>query len=468
VQAVRVVSVLGVLAALAAAFWFMAPRGATTQTPPPATASKPDKGPVVFGLVPTIDDRFTAEPCNRVKGAGLSALAAFMAEIHDPYPDFLGVSMGDLTLAAGAVGRRTVVFHYGEVVPNSGVRFVAAGEGELSTGSAYVREVVSRIEGVTFLCGNATDPDGQPLMRGWTLLRVGERGVLLVGVAAESLQAGLDARGSDVRLGPAAETAARACADGLADARGKGIDVDLVALFVHGTVDEAAAVVAKVPGVTFAVAAHGADLPDLEPRRVNGVPVYFGGRGLRFAWRLLVPGDGSAPAASLSRIGSRYSERPSPHTKALEFFRETLSRQFFEEAVNTPGDRPRDPRGDYVGGERCCDCHADVGAQHAASPHGTPSAALLDSNFAGSSSCVGCHTTAPYWDGGWRGPKDRSSMAGVSCEACHGPGQAHAMSQSRGYGKVEFSRCLECHLPDRSPGFDPEEAWKRSGHRLVR
>jgi hypothetical protein len=468
VQAVRVVSVLGVLAALAAAFWFMAPRGAAPTPPTPGPAARSDKGPVVFGLVPTVDDRFTAEPCNRVKGAGLSALAAFMAEMRDPYPDAIGVSMGDLTLAWGAVGRRTVVFHYGEVVPNCGVRFVAAGEGELSTGAAYLREVVSNIDGVTFLCGNATDPDGQALMRAWSLLRVGERGVLLVGVAAESLQAELVARGSDVRLAPAAETAARSCAEGLADARAKGIDVDVVALFVHGTVDETAAVLAKVPGVTFAVAAHGSDLPDIEPRRVGAVPVYYGGRGLRFAWRLFLPGDGGPQDPSLTRIGSRQSERPSPHTKALEFFRETLTSKFFEEAVNTPGDRPRDPRGDYVGGDRCCDCHADVGAQHAVSAHGVPSKALLDSTFGGSTSCVSCHTTAPYWDGGWRGPKDRSGMSGVSCEACHGPGQAHALSQSKGYGKVELSRCLECHLPDRSPGFDAEAEWKRSGHRLTR
>lgn len=467
-QTVRVVSVVGVLAALAAAFWFMAPRGGTTQKEPAAPTKSADRGPVVFGLVPTIDDRFTAEPCNRVRGAGLSALAAFMTEVHEPYPDAIGVSMGDLTLAFGAVGRRTVVFHYGEIVPNSGVRFVAAGEGELSTGSAYLREVVTRIEGVTLLCGNAVDPDGNPLLNGRSLLRIGERGVLLVGVAAESLQAELDARGSDVRLVPAADTAARACADGLADARNKGIDVDVVALFVHGTVDEAAAVVAKVPGVTFAVAAHGPDMADPEPRRVGNVPVFYGGRGLRFAWRLIIPGDGSALVQSLTRIGVRYSERPSPHEQALAFFRETLTQKFFEDGVNTPGDRPRDRRGEYVGGDRCCDCHADIGAQHAASPHGVPSTALLDSNFGGSTSCVGCHTTAPYWDGGWRGPKDRSSMAGISCEACHGPGQAHAMSKSKGYGKVAFSRCLDCHAPDRSPGFDPEAAWKRAGHRLVK
>jgi mono/diheme cytochrome c family protein len=59
-------------------------------------------------------------------------------------------------------------------------------------------------------------------------------------------------------------------------------------------------------------------------------------------------------------------------------------------------------------------------------------------------------------------------MAGISCEACHGPGGAHARSQSRDYGKVEFARCYECHMPDRSPGFDAEEAWKRAGHRLLR
>src|SRR5262245_49438630 len=214
----------------------MAPRGGTKETvaPPPAG------DPVVFGLLPTIEDRFTAEPCNLVRGAGLSSVAALMAEIREPFPDALGVSMGDLTLSSGGFGRRTLVFHYGEVVLNSGVQFVAAGEGELRAGSAFVRDVLSSVKGLTFLCGNAADPEGRPLLRGWTLLRVGTRGVLLVGVAADSLQRDLAAHGSDVLLGPAAETAARACAAGLADAREKSIEVDVVGLFVHGTVDEAA------------------------------------------------------------------------------------------------------------------------------------------------------------------------------------------------------------------------------------
>jgi len=466
VQTVRVVSVLAVVAALAAAFWFMVPRGGTDATPAPAPPAA-SGAPVVFGLLPTTEDRFTAEPCNLVRGTGLSSVAAFMAEMREPFPDAPGVSMGDLTLASGGLGRRTLVFHYGEVAANSGVQFVAAGEGELRGGAQFIRDVLSRVGGVTFLCGNATDPQGQPLLRGWQLLRIGTRGVLLVGVAAESLQADLAAHGSDVQLAPAAAAASIACADGLADARGKSIGVDVVGLFVHGTVDEAAAVVSQVPGITFAVAAHGADLPDIEPRRVQAVPVFFGGRGLRFAWRLFIPGGG-APAPSLSRIGVRFEEKPAPHAPALALFREGMTAKFFEETANTPGERPRDPRGDYIGGERCCDCHADVGAQHAASPHGAPSKALLESNFAGSTSCVGCHTTAPYWDGGWRGPKDRSSMAGISCEACHGPGQAHAASQSRGYGTVEFSRCAECHRPDRSPDFDAESTWKRAGHRLVK
>ena len=90
--------------------------------------------------------------------------------------------------------------------------------------------------------------------------------------------------------------------------------------------------------------------------------------------------------------------RSDPHAPALAMFRKAMTEKFFEETVNATGERPRDPRGDYVGGERCCDCHADVGAQHAASPHGVPSAALLASDFAGSTSCVACHTDSDDHD----------------------------------------------------------------------
>lgn len=465
-QAVRIVSVVGVVAALGAAFWWMSPESGPAKPAPSAPAKKPDLPTVAFGIASTVDDDFVPAPCSRVPGGGLMSLPVFVHEISEAFPNYVAVSMGDMTQSFGAMGRHVAVYHYTDVLPRTGVQYVAAGEGELGLGAGFVREVLTRTQGVTFICANAADDNGLALMRGWVLLKSGERGVLLVAVASESLEAELRLRGSDVRILSARESVAKARADGLAQAALTGIPVEISALFVHGTVDEAAALLAASPGFTFAAAAHGGSMPDAEPRKAGSAPILYGGTGLRFAWRVRVPGDGTPPFPSLTRIGDTYLKEPSPIAEPLLFFRQNSTDRMFADVASTPGDRPRDSRGGYVGGQRCADCHTDVAMQHSSSAHGRPSKAILATPFAASTQCMGCHVTAPYFDGGWKGPKDDSDMAGVSCEACHGPGEAHVRTQSKDYGHVGFERCVECHLPDRTVDFDPEAVWKRAGHKL--
>jgi Cytochrome c554 and c-prime len=466
VQAVRIVSVVGVVAALAAAFWWTAPRDVPAKPEAAAPQAKPDRPTVAFGILPVTEDHFVQAPCSRIAAGGLMSIPAFVSEIAERFPNYVAISMGDLTQSFGAMGRHAAAFHYTDVMPKTGVTYVAAGEGELGLGAGYVREVLTRTQGVTFVCANAADDNGLPLMRGWVLLKSGERGVLLVAVASATIEGELRRRGSDVRILSAADAVAKARADGLAQAALTGIEVEISALFVHGTLDEAAALVAGAPGFTFAAAAHGGAMPDAEPRMVGGVPVLYGGTDLRFGWRVRVPGDGTPPFPSLSRIGDTYLAKPSPLSETLQFFRQLSTDTMFADVAATPGDRPRDPRGGYVGGQRCADCHTDVAVEHAASAHGRPSKAIAATPFAASTGCMGCHVTAPYFEGGWKGPKDDSDMGGVSCEACHGPGEAHVRSQSKDYGHVGFERCADCHTPDRSIDFDAEAAWKRAGHKL--
>lgn len=463
---VRIVSVVGVVAALAAAFWWMAPRAGTDRRDDAAADAAPDLTPIAFAIASTTEDRFVPEPCNRITGGGLLSVPAFVGEVRESFPAGIGVSMGDLTLAEGGIARHVAVFHYGEVMPVSGVDYVAVGEGELGLGAGFLRDVLTRQDGPMLLGANVTDTASQPLLRGFALLKAGERGVLLVAVVARSLQGEIARRGSDVLLAPEVEAARRAHAEGAAHAARTGIPVDCAALFVHGTVEETAAVLEAVPGFTFAAAAHGGLLPDAEPREVGGVPILYGGRGLRFGWRAMLPGGAKRPVVSLTRLGERMVDKPAPFADALGFFREISTARLFAETATTPGERPDDPRGAYAGGTRCIDCHQQQGADHLASAHHGPSRVLFETTYRASTGCVRCHTTAPYVRGGWRGPEDRSDMAGVSCEACHGPGLEHASKPGPGYGKATLERCADCHLPDHSPGFDAADVWKRAGHRL--
>jgi hypothetical protein len=471
VQKLPLFAVVGVVAALAIVFWLT-----STDAPPKPTgpggspAARPaPKGPVAFGIFPTTDDRFVSEPCNLVPGGGLSSAPAFMGEIQEHIPGAIAVLMGDLTLAEQGMGRQVSSYLASEVLPLTGGEnvIVIAGEGELALSTPFLRDGLTRAAGVKFLCANAADAKGYPLMSAWVLLKSNAHGVLVVGVAADSLQAEIVRRGGDVRLLPAAEAVAKARDEAQAQARLTGVDIDVFALCVHGTVDETAALVEKTPGVTLAAAAHGPVLPEATPRKVGGVPILYGGRGMRFAWRALLPAQGGAFETSLARLGRNYLHKPSPTASVLEGLDEQSRREIFDTVLKTPGDRLLDPRGAYVGGGRCADCHIAIAAEHAASTHGKPSKRVLDGPRGATTGCINCHVTAPFSEGGWRGPKDRGDMAGVSCEACHGPGESHAAAPAKGWGKVDFARCTACHLPDRSPGFDPQAAWKRGGHQLV-
>jgi len=470
VQTSRIAAIVGVVVALAAAFYWASPRD-ESRSAPAASPSAPEQptGPVTFAVFPTIEDRFVTEPCSRIAGGGLFSLQAAMADVALATPGAIGVSFGDLTLAAGGIGRHVANYHYSEVFSKAGVSFVAAGEGELGLGVGFLREGLTRIDARMFLCANAVDDKGQRIMGGWQLAKSGGRGVMIVAVAADSLQAELVRRGSDVRLTPAQKAVDDARAEALAQAARAGLDVSVFALFVHGTEDEAAAIVEKTPGVTFAAAAHGSVLPTSEPRIVAGVPILYAGRGMRFGWVMFVPPDSRRLDPALLRVGARLLGKDGPG-EALRFFREVARLRMYDDIEKTPGERAQDTRGAYVGASRCGDCHIEIAAQFATSAHARPSKAILSSPFVGSTSCAGCHQTGAYWTGGWKGPADTTSdLAGVSCEACHGPGEVHCATPKTGrMSKVALSRCYDCHLPDRTPEFDAEAAWKLSGHKFTK
>src|SRR6185503_2930110 len=119
-----------------------------------------------------------------------------------------------------------------------------------------------------------------------------------------------------------------------------------------------------------------------------GVPILYGGRGLRFAWRALVGPRADAPVVSLVRLGSQLSGKPSPYAEGLRYFRAQSAGMLFAEGVKQG--RVRDPEGGYVGAKRCAECHAEIAAAHDASPHGIRSKEFLDSDFAGSTQCLSC------------------------------------------------------------------------------
>jgi hypothetical protein len=101
----------------------------------------------------------------------------------------------------------------------------------------------------------------------------------------------------------------------------------------------------------------------------------------------------------------------------------------------------------YVWAGACKDCHTAIYTSWENTKHARAINRLNKEDQA--KDCIGCHSTgakALIEDNG------KPVNAGVQCEACHGPGAAHAADPTKRQGKVRESACTACHS-DKSPHF---------------
>jgi predicted CXXCH cytochrome family protein len=121
----------------------------------------------------------------------------------------------------------------------------------------------------------------------------------------------------------------------------------------------------------------------------------------------------------------------------------------------------------YVGNEKCSPCHADIYKSWQDTRHAKAIDSLKKTGQEGLAACVKCHVTAYEKDDGFLDYELTPEMAGVQCEACHGPGGKH-VSNPMGEKAVKTpgeALCRECHTQGQDPGFNYEEKAKLSHNR---
>lgn len=130
--------------------------------------------------------------------------------------------------------------------------------------------------------------------------------------------------------------------------------------------------------------------------------------------------------------------------------------------------------GANVGAEACLSCHADQHAHWASSPHANAMATLVTAGKHEDAACVRCHAT-PTASG--PPPTELSGFRvaeGVSCESCHGPGEAHVAAGGgkdniEGLGDdcpvcVIEAVCTSCHTSEWDPDWDLDRDLPKVGH----
>ena len=110
---------------------------------------------------------------------------------------------------------------------------------------------------------------------------------------------------------------------------------------------------------------------------------------------------------------------------------------------------------EYISANTCKSCHEQEYLQWSATRHAYAYQTLVKKERYFDPNCVSCHTTGFGYTTGFQIGDQDSTLKGVQCETCHGPGKQHAGNPKKTNirsGK-DTSLCLQCHDAEHSPGF---------------
>ncbi len=239
------------------------------------------------------------------------------------------------------------------------------------------------------------------------------------------------------------------------------------------------------------VTAEGPPVPPAEPKRIEGGKTLLieVGEKVKDAVVLGLFADPQQPLRyQRVPLDSRFS--PSASMKArMAGYQAELQQLGLEGLGVRPMPHPRqDVLGDFVGTERCADCHEVSNKIWEESGHARATQTLveLDPPRQFDPECIACHMTGwhpqgfyPY-EGGYQSPDATPQLAAVGCETCHGPGGNHSAAEEGANKDLQRSLreamaitqdqarqrvCAACHDVDNSPDFDFEAYWPDVEHR---
>ena len=115
----------------------------------------------------------------------------------------------------------------------------------------------------------------------------------------------------------------------------------------------------------------------------------------------------------------------------------------------------QDQQNGYVSATACQRCHQEEYLQWSATRHAFAFETLLKKERYFDTGCVSCHTTGLGYSTGFQIGDHDSTLKGVQCETCHGPGKQHVGNPKKSNirSAADTSLCLECHDTKHSPGF---------------
>ena len=209
------------------------------------------------------------------------------------------------------------------------------------------------------------------------------------------------------------------------------------------------------PGVDIVISPE-----EEEPKQQQGAPLWVGstseGKTLGFlALWLNAEGELTRHHAAQLALTGDVAEDESVRQLLTGFYRE-IAQTSEHQPLFTDQRLEQTAKNGYTSAGACQKCHEQEYLQWSATRHAFAFETLLKKERYFDPNCVGCHTTGFGYATGFQIENhEKSTLKGVQCETCHGPGKQHVGNPKKTNIRraADTSLCLECHDTKHSPGF---------------
>lgn len=225
---------------------------------------------------------------------------------------------------------------------------------------------------------------------------------------------------------------------------------DVVVVLAALPIEDARVLARRVPGIDVILGAHGGRVTN-DPVVEGFTQICYAGEDGKYLGRLDVYHPRATGPVSLEPDIVMLDEAVPPEPLMGRMVAEVMAQVADLERQHRPAEA--DARAGFLGAAACAPCHAPIVAEWARSDHARALQTLARKGPV-QSSCVSCHVTGHGQPGGFTSPAATPHLAGVSCEACHGPGAAHVAQPARPYGRTTLATCTSCHTAEMDPTFN--------------
>jgi hypothetical protein len=340
-----------------------------------------------------------------------------------------------------------------------GVDAVTLGEKDLALGVPFLKELEKKWN-FPFVSANLTDENGSLIFKKYVLKEVNGKNVAILGLmgdTSEMIDKVEEATGGTVKVTDPLEAASAI----IEELSGK---VDYTIVLAHQKTNRDWVLARRVKGIDLIIGGQDT-LKTEEPAQAGDTLMVRSGEKGQYQGLLEVTFNSNGEKTSQNSLVP-YSEdvENDPEVKAM-------LNEYNDKIIALYG-------GDSGSGEKaaaevdlrvtvCQTCHPDVVQKWETTDHAKAYSTLVEKSKQYDPSCLVCHTTLFEKPGGFTMKQQQPELMNVQCESCHGYAQDHIDEMKPiPVAAPPVETCIECHTPDRCPGFEDEfdATWQKIAH----